>query len=201
MNRILLIALLLSGFFASTEAEIKYSGAGAGFQLGLVIADTWNDFLPAAAFGFGAQGLVEIDFGKIGKAQYLPSLTFWFRADKPYSAYWNEKYKYRDGMVAINFLDLKYLPPIKESVIVRPYVGFGPAVVIHTGGYEFIHVDSTTGIKTIDENSSSDADAAFNFFLGVDFEISKVLAPFIEFRGVLSDKNVFKINVGANILF
>lgn len=189
---------------SSSKAGVTFGGAGAGLQLGLVIAEHWNDVLPAAAFGFGAQGIVEVDFGKFGKAQYLPSLTFWFRSDDEHydGTYWDE-YSVRDGMVAINFLDLKYLPPLKESIIVRPYIGLGPAIVIHISGHEYIHFDSGNPGDAYQKDADdwSDADAAFNFFMGADFKITPVIAPFAEFRGTLSDKKVFRITGGLNVRF
>ncbi len=186
----------------SIHKGIRFGGAGAGAQISLVLAEKWESYLPAAAFGFGAQGLVEIDFGKIGKAQYMPSLQFWFRSDDDhYNDAWWDVHKVSDGMVAINILDLKYLPPLKESIIVRPYIGFGPAIVVHVWGHEYIHHATDATAYQKDEDSWSDADAAFNFFMGTDFKVTPLLAPFVEFRGSLSDKKVFRISGGLNVLF
>lgn len=193
----------------SIHKGISFGGAGAGIQVGLVVAEKWNSYLPAAAFGFGAQGIVEIDFGKVGKAQYLPSLAFWFRNDKDHPDFWwngvwIEEAKVKDGMIAINFLDLKYLPPLKASIPVRPYIGLGPAIVIHTGGYNYVHFDepNVPGDQYYkDEDSWSDADAAFNFFVGVDFKATPVIAPFVEARYTASDKRVFRLTGGLNVLF
>lgn len=183
----------------SSKGGITFNGGGAGAHVSLVLAEDWPGVLPAAAFGFGAQGNVEFKLGHVGSLQYYPSLQLWFRSDDDPTAYWDVR-KTKDGMVAFNIMDFKYLFPLPEDLIFRPYAGFGPTILIHTWGNEYIHHEDTTPYEK-DENSDSDADAGFNLFAGVDFKVTPVLVPFMEVRFTASDKNVFRLTGGLTVSF
>lgn len=188
---------------SSSKSGISFTGGGAGAHVSLVLAEDWPGVLPAAAFGFGGQGHIEFKLGHVGRLQYYPSLKFWFRSDDEPTNWW-DVHKTKDGMIAINFSDFKFLFPLPEDLIFRPYAGFGPAIVIHTWGNEYIRYDDPNipgDDSDRDENSGSDADAAFNLFAGVDFKVTPVLVPFIEVCFTASNKNVFRMSGGLTVCF
>lgn len=176
----------------SSSSGISFGGAAAGAQISLVLANEYYSVLPAAAFGFGLQGYIDVKIGRFGNVQYYPSITMWFRSERNP---WPSAEKAKDGMVALSIFDFKYLFPLPENIFARPYVGLGPAVIIHTYGQ-----DPSAG-ESWNSWSDSYVDAGFNLFAGIDLKVAPIIAPFIEARLCANDFDLFKLTAGLNILF
>lgn len=184
---------------SSSSSGFKFNGAGAGLDIGLCLAETWgmhNVDLDVAAFTMGVRGVLDFSIGKAGKFRYIPSFIFWIRKDKSD----NEESTLRDNQFHINLFDFAYMPPIPESVPVKPYVGIGPSFAVHVWQYEYNPDDPSPADPTWEEDGSG-LDFLFNIILGAEFPVGDILAPYAELRLCATENFAARLAVGLNILF
>ena len=192
-----IVALLLILFVAASngfcELQVTFNGIGAGAEIGLVLPEDEDVNNDGAAFGFGLKGMVEFSLGRFGTAQYIPSLTFWFKHDD-----WKDgvvEHEERINQIFLNFLDIKYLFPIPEKYFIKPYVGLTP-IIPFIVIYRYDH-DQDPGNDYYDSN----ADPCLNIFAGIDFPVTKIFRPYAEWRFSLTDEWAMKLSGGVTIHF
>lgn len=184
---LIIVTTLLFSSSSLSAGIISFSGLGAGGQCGLVVTE-----YEGPAFGFGGNFMVEFSLGRFGFVQYVPSLTFWFKADK-----WrvgNDRYEYLDGQIVMNLFDLKYIFPLSRYVI-KPYAGFSPFPCV------VVNIDKREINGDPSPRDGSDVDAGFNIFCGIDFPIRYTFVPFIEWRFMASQEWAMRLTGGFNFWF
>ncbi len=193
------IIIFLFYSLSFSTGEFSYSGAGIGGQISFVTSE-WH----GPAFGFGFQGVIEFSVGRIGSFQYIPSLCLWFNSDERVTIDTpNRKIEWNDHkrQVALNFSDIKYIFPIPQNLVVRPYGGLGFCIVINGKSDKEIETDKSTGEISRTTHSGRDSDPGFNMFAGVDFRLSKKVVPYVETRFTACPNWVFRLTGGLTFLF
>lgn len=190
-TRLLFLCICLSVVIAAAQS-IGYKNAGLGFQIGLVVVDNDRHYWPYDGYNddinfglnIGGHGTVNFNIGPIGVLQYRPNLDVWFGFENDGSI------DHSIVEIALNFFDSRYYPPIPETISVRPFVGFGPAIII-----DIYHAEWYEGQNRVDD-TDTDADRCFNVYCGADFRISSSTLFFLETRGKFGDWDVFKLMCG-----
>ncbi|MBD3391834.1 MAG: hypothetical protein GF418_07235 [Chitinivibrionales bacterium] len=175
------IAYALVGVIAmsSCASATMLNYVGAGGKLNLVIAETVG-----LGFGGGGHMLFGLDLGRAGGVKIYPNMEMWVGRedieDPP-----NRELELVAFEATINF-DARYYPPLPPSLVIEPFVGLGPAVVIDVREYDDPDWDDT------------DVGPGFNFLTGIDFPIG-IHKMFGEFRGKVGDSwELVKFTVGVS---
>lgn len=160
-------------------AGTGYLGSGLGPQIGLVILD---DPEPVdVGFDIGGHADIAFGLGPGGELHYYPSLEVWMGGEDHGSL------EYFALEICLNFFDVRYYFPVPVSI--KPFVGLGPMVAI-----DYWDVDHVTRGDYDDDDW--DADAGFNIFSGVDFDVSPSMDLYLEMRGKFGDWDLFKLMGG-----
>ncbi len=173
---VLCMCVALISVSAAQAQRYLYTGLGPRIALGVV-----DDLGPAFNAGFHVD--VGIDIGRAGEIHYYPMIDFWIA---------QEDYTWGDFTLAeidLNIFDFRYYFPVPGALVVKPYGGFAPAIVIAIRSYDY---------EPLDDRDDSDADGEFgmNIYGGADFVISPSFILFGEIRGKFGDADLAKMTFG-----
>lgn len=218
----ILIGVIASLVFAAPQKnamEDAVIGHGLGFHLGIAAPDKGvgkyyvndgNGF----AVGFHKDIRLGIKEGKGGEVHCSPNITFWYRRDKwttpniymqnPIS-YMQEdkgvgKITLSDWQMSINFLEVRYFPPMPISSV-RPYAGFSlPNLTLYRYREEITSTEKDVLDDVLYERKELLFHAGADFVMGFEFRPSSRTNPFVEFRFSGGEVHSFQFLAGINFV-
>ena len=195
-----LLCLCVFAFGAFAALKPAFSGAAAGVHGAFVISPDDDIFWQDLGGGGGVQADVFFTLGGSfkGKFAWTPSLSFWGKS--AHNNHYAYGYYYAGATYRrfeIDLGDFKYTPPV--PFMIKPYIGIGgPGIVIHH--FEADHPADWNYAWDGYRWEHTDADAAFNCFVGIDIAAFKNAYPFIEMHAKATSDQTFRIKGGLNIV-
>lgn len=183
---VVLVALSMCGESAAWTMQHKENRFAPHISLNILDEPHPVDL----AFDVGAFMDIVFQLGPVGEFRYSPGFGLWLGGDD------QGDWDYFAMQLYFDVGDARYVFPLPDHVPVKPYVGLGPNITVDIyhrdfeGSYPNPHPDW--------EETDVDPEPGFNFFVGANFEVSRAMNLFGEFRYKAGDWDVFKIMAGLS---